>query len=126
MDGTKRSIAEAPIHPGLGTHLIIDLSNGQRLDDETRVEQALRDAVAASGATLLDIHLHRFAPQGVTGVAMLAESHITVHTWPELGFAAFDAFMCGAANPWAVVDVLADAFETKDVNVRELSRGNRV
>lgn len=129
MDGTDR--ATAPItkphtDAGLGTHLLIDLSCGHGLNDETRVKTALRDAVAASGATLLDIRLHRFAPQGVTGVALLAESHITVHTWPELGFAAFDAFMCGDADPWAVVDVLAKAFDTTDIKVRSLTRGEGV
>ncbi len=119
MDGAKH--AEAPA--ALGTHLIIDLGGGVGLDDPDRIEAALRRAVSAANATLLGIHLHRFAPQGVTGVAMLAESHITVHTWPELGFAAFDAFMCGDADPWQVVNILSEAFETKDVKVRALDRG---
>ena len=119
MDGTPL----APARQGLGTHVIIDVRNGTGLDDQARVEGALRDAVRASGATLLGLHLHRFSPQGITGVAILAESHITVHTWPELGFGAFDAFMCGAADPYAVVDVLAAAFETDDVQVRALDRG---
>lgn len=126
MDGADRATTpnvKTRPRTGLGTHLLIDLSNGQGLNDETRVNTALRDAAAAAGATLLDIRLHQFAPQGVTGVALLAESHITVHTWPELGFAAFDAFMCGDADPWAVVDVLAKAFETTDIDVRPLPRG---
>jgi len=126
MDGADRapnSKVKSPAKTGLGTHLLIDLSGGLGLNDVARVETALRDATEAAGATLLDIRLHRFAPQGVTGVALLAESHITVHTWPELGFAAFDAFMCGDANPWAVVDVLAKAFETTDITVRPQPRG---
>ena len=109
---------------GLGTHLIIDVFDGVGLDDPARIEAALRRAVSAADATLLDLHLHRFAPQGVTGVAMLAESHITVHTWPEKAYGAFDTFMCGAADPWAVVDVLAKAFQTENVQVRALSRGS--
>ncbi len=121
MDGTNR--APAPGRTGLGTHLIIDVRQAKGLDDQSRVEAALRASVKASGATLLGLHLHRFAPQGVTGVAILAESHITVHTWPELGFGAFDAFMCGAADPWAVVAVLSEAFETDDIQVRALDRG---
>ena len=112
-----------PARSGLGTHLIIDVHHATGLDEQPRVEAALRAAVKASGATLLGLHLHRFAPQGVTGVAILAESHITVHTWPELGFGAFDAFMCGDADPWAVVNVLARAFETEHVAVRALDRG---
>lgn len=122
MDGAKR--AEVPL--ALGTHLIIDLRGATGLDELDRIENALRHAVTASGATLLDIHLHRFAPQGITGVAMLAESHITVHTWPERGYAAFDAFMCGNADPWAVVNIFSEAFETKDVQVRAIERGDPI
>jgi S-adenosylmethionine decarboxylase len=59
----------------------------------------------------------------VTGVALLAESHITVHTWPELGYGAFDIFMCGEADPWRAVAVLKRAFATDRVSVTELRRG---
>lgn len=105
-----------------GTHLIVELTGGTGLDDPGRIESAFREAVASSGATLLGCHLHRFAPQGVTGVALLAESHITVHTWPEHGYAAFDVFMCGASDPWAVVGVLERAFGG-ETRVRALARG---
>ena len=106
-----------------GTHLIVEVVNGSGLDDEPRIQQALRDCVEACGATLLHIHTHRFSPQGVSGVAVLAESHISVHTWPEIGYGAFDVFMCGDANPHAAIGVLSRAFETKDVRVKELRRG---
>lgn len=106
-----------------GVHLIIDVMNGTGLDDEERVRRAFRDCVTACGATLLHLHTHRFSPQGLSGVAVLAESHITVHTWPETGYAAFDLFMCGDARPHEAVAVLARAFETQDVRVRELLRG---
>ena len=82
-----------------GTHLIIEVVDGHGLDDESRIQQAFRDCVAACGATLLHIHTHKFSPQGVSGVAVLAESHISVHTWPEIGYGAFDVFMCGDAEP---------------------------
>jgi hypothetical protein len=62
----------------------------------------------------------------VSGVAVLAESHISVHTWPEIGYGAFDVFMCGDAEPWRAVDVLKAAFGTRDVRVRELLRGDGV
>jgi S-adenosylmethionine decarboxylase len=82
-----------------GHHLIIDLWEAKGLDDKARIEQAMRDAVEAAGATLLHIHLHTFTPNGgISGVAVLAESHISVHTWPERGYAAFDVFMCGRAE----------------------------
>lgn len=107
-----------------GTHLIIEVVNGIGLDDEGRIQQAFRDSVVVSGATLLHIHTHKFSPQGVSGVAVLAESHISVHTWPEIGYGAFDVFMCGDAQPWRAVDVLKRAFGTDDVRVTELLRGD--
>jgi S-adenosylmethionine decarboxylase len=86
----------------LGLHLIADLYDGSGLDDPALIERAIRDAVLASGVTLLDLRLHHFGPeQGVTGVALLAESHISIHTWPEHRYAAVDIFMCageGAAE----------------------------
>jgi len=106
-----------------GTHLIIEVVGGHGLDDEARIGQAFRDCVETCGATLLHIHTHKFSPQGVSGVAVLAESHISVHTWPEIGYGAFDVFMCGDARPWLAVDVLKAAFGTADVRVRELRRG---
>ncbi len=107
-----------------GTHLIIEVVDGHGLDDEARIQQAFRDCVTDCGATLLHIHTHKFSPQGVSGVAVLAESHISVHTWPEIGYGAFDVFMCGDAEPWRAVDVLKRAFGTDDVRVRELLRGD--
>jgi S-adenosylmethionine decarboxylase len=106
-----------------GTHLIIEVENGHGLDDEARIQQAFRDCVTECGATLLHIHTHKFSPQGVSGVAVLAESHISVHTWPEIGYGAFDVFMCGDAYPWRSVDVLKRAFATESVHVKELRRG---
>ncbi len=109
-----------------GTHLIIEVVDGEGLDDEARIEQAFRDCVDACAATILHIHTHKFSPQGVSGVAVLAESHISVHTWPEIGYGAFDVFMCGDADPWAAVGVLRAAFAAGDVRVREILRGEDV
>ncbi|HET7409976.1 MAG TPA: adenosylmethionine decarboxylase [Paracoccaceae bacterium] len=106
-----------------GTHLIIEVVDGEGLDDEPRIQQAFRDCVDACGATLLHIHTHKFSPQGVSGVAVLAESHISVHTWPEIGYGAFDVFMCGEARPWKAVEVLRAAFRAGEVRVKELLRG---
>ena len=106
-----------------GTHLIIDLHGGRNLNDRAHIEQALRDATKATGATLLSLHSHHFSPQGVTAMAILAESHISCHTWPELCFAAFDIFMCGETDPHAALPVLASAFQTEDLRVTELYRG---
>lgn len=107
-----------------GTHLIVDFWEGDRLDDLALMERALQDAVAAGGATLLHIHLHHFTENGgISGVAVLAESHISVHTWPERGFAAFDVFMCGDAEPWKSIAVLERAFRPGRVATSTCLRG---
>ncbi len=107
-----------------GTHLILEVVNGIGLDEEARIQTAFREIVDVCKATLLHIHTHKFSPQGVSGVAVLAESHISVHTWPEIGYGAFDVFMCGDAEPWRAIDVLKHAFATDDVRVKELLRGD--
>ena len=107
-----------------GTHLLIDLWGGVRLDDLQYLEEILRQCVSACNATLLHIHLHQFSDSGgISGVAVLAESHISVHTWPERDYAAFDVFMCGDATPLNAVDVLNKAFKPKDIKVKEILRG---
>jgi S-adenosylmethionine decarboxylase len=107
-----------------GAHLIVDLYEADRLDDVDHIEDTLRRCVTAAGATLLHIHLHHFEPNGgVSGVAVLAESHISIHSWPEASYAAIDIFMCGSANPDACIPVLRGAFAAKRVAVSELLRG---
>lgn len=107
-----------------GRHLIIDLFGASHLNDQARMEAAMREAVRVAGATLLHIHLHVFEPNGgLSGVAVLAESHISVHSWPENNYAAFDVFMCGEARPELTVAVFEEAFSPERVGVRELLRG---
>ena len=111
-------------HRYAGTHLIIDLRGASRLDDLEVMEKALRDSIKAAKATLLHIHLHHFTPNGgISGVAVLAESHISVHTWPERNFAAFDVFMCGESEPAKAIPVLEEAFAPTQVDVEEILRG---
>jgi S-adenosylmethionine decarboxylase len=106
-----------------GVHLIIDLYDAEGLSDIDRIDEALRKCVAAAGATLL-IHLHHFEPNGgVSGVAVLAESHISIHSWPEANYAALDVFMCGDAKPEACIPVLREAFSPKRIVVGEHLRG---
>jgi S-adenosylmethionine decarboxylase len=107
-----------------GVHLIIDLYDAQRLDDLDHIETTLRRCVEAAHATLLHIHLHHFRPNGVSGVAVLAESHISIHTWPDADYAALDVFMCGSADPDACIPVLREAFSAKRVGVSEILRGH--
>lgn len=106
-----------------GTHLIIDLHDAENLDDLEHIEKTLIECVDVAGATLLHIHLHRFEPNGISGVAVLAESHISIHSWPENGYAALDVFMCGDAVPEKCIEVLQEAFKPERLAVNELLRG---
>jgi S-adenosylmethionine decarboxylase len=122
MNSANLSPAEPPSPSGL--HLVVDLFGASGLDDEAQMRLVLQDCVAATGAQLLHLHLHRFEVNGgLSGVAVLAESHIAVHTWPEARYAAFDIFMCGRADPRLALAVLQRAFAPQRVNVRELHRG---
>lgn len=109
-----------------GQHVLADFHQcAGRLDDVALVEWALREAVSAAGATILDLNLHHFGEgQGVTGVALLAESHMSIHTWPEHGYAALDLFLCGRRHDIdAALQILADAFEPVEISKRTIARG---
>jgi len=107
-----------------GTHLLLDFWGAEHLNDEDFIEQTLRHAVVAAGAQLLHIHLHRFTQGGgISGVALLAESHISVHTWPERDFAAFDIFMCGTAQPEQAARVIKQAFAPQQSSSYRHRRG---
>lgn len=107
-----------------GTHLIIELWGAKHLDDIERAETAMRDGAVAAGATVLRVDLHKFEPNGgITGVAVLAESHISIHTWPERSYAALDIFMCGAADPYKAIPAIRAAFQPSAVQIVEQRRG---
>jgi S-adenosylmethionine decarboxylase len=107
-----------------GIHLILDLWDASRLSDQRVVDRALRMAAEAAGATLLRLDLHTFpSTGGITGVAVLAESHISIHTWPERAYAAVDVFMCGSAEPHKAIDVIRGAFTPGTVTLVEHKRG---
>ncbi len=113
-----------------GTHLLVDywkIAQDQRIDklrDVAAIEQAFKKAVSACGATLLNIQLHSFGEgAGVTGVAILAESHMSIHTWPEIDYVAVDIFMCGSSNPYLALETLNNFFQAQQVDVTECKRG---
>ena len=107
-----------------GTHLLIDIWDASNLDAPDFVDATLREAAISAGATILHSHFHHFTPNGgVSGVVVLAESHISIHTWPERAFAAIDVFMCGACDPALSVPVLREAFKPGRVDVTEERRG---
>ncbi|HBF33928.1 TPA: adenosylmethionine decarboxylase [Candidatus Sumerlaeota bacterium] len=107
-----------------GIHLIIELWKARHMTDPTIIETLMKQAVEACGATLLSIDLHVFSPGGgVSGVAVLQESHISIHTWPEYEYAAMDIFVCGTIDPYKALPVLKDGFEPETIQVVELKRG---
>lgn len=114
------------LHRPAGIHLLADLHGIQAelLTDAGRIDTLLRDAALAAGARILHSHFHTFGPgMGITGVLLLAESHISIHTWPEVGFAAADVFMCGAARPQLALDVIEAALRPASRELRTVERG---
>ena len=107
-----------------GTHLLIEMWKASNLDDPREIEEALCRAARASSATVLHAHMHRFSPNGgVSGVVVLAESHISIHTWPEREYAAIDIFMCGECNPYLASAVLREYFKPGNLQLSEQRRG---
>ncbi|MBT5569669.1 MAG: adenosylmethionine decarboxylase [Alphaproteobacteria bacterium] len=107
-----------------GRHLLVDLWDAENLTDIGYIEDSLRKAAEAAGATVLSAHLHQFTDSGgVSGVLILAESHISIHTWPERDYAALDVFMCGSCNPHNALPILKAAFNAGGVNLNETRRG---
>ena len=110
----------------LGRHLIaeyVDCAPG-RLDDLAYIEKCLLEAVRRSGATIINSVFHRYAPQGVSGVVVIAESHMSVHTWPEYNYAAVDFFTCGqTVDPYKANEYLKDMLGSPSAWVTEVSRG---
>jgi S-adenosylmethionine decarboxylase len=123
-DDTKDYFVERDGMKFAGTHLLVDLWGASRLDQPAHIDAALREAALAAGATILHSHFHHFSPNGgVSGVVVLAESHISIHTWPERDFAAIDIFMCGACDPRQSLPALERAFRPQRIDIDEQLRG---
>jgi S-adenosylmethionine decarboxylase proenzyme len=108
-----------------GRHLLLTLTGcpSALLDDEVELASLVRRAATATGATVLQVVSRRFAPQGVTALALLAESHASLHTYPEAGLAFWDCFTCGAAcDPARSAPVLIDALQPAAVTRQEIAR----
>lgn len=113
-------------HRPAGTHLLADFYgvDPALLESSSAIDALLRAGAEAAGARILHSHFHSFgSAQGVTGVVLLAESHISIHTWPEYGFAAADIFMCGDAQPKLALDVIAHALTPASSVVQTIARG---
>lgn len=107
-----------------GDHLLIEFWGASRLAEPDFIRHALEDGARAAGATILHSHYHHFGEEsGVSGVTVLAESHITIHTWPEVGYAAIDVFMCGDAKPMDCLALLEKRFNPTTVSTENVRRG---
>ena len=116
------------LRPPLGRHFLLDIAEApfDLLDDPVEIEEALVSTVRTMGAKVLGIHVHRLAPQGISGVVVISESHLTIHTWPELGEAAVDLFTCGdEAAAKAAVEALGPRLRAGRTEIREILRGVR-
>jgi S-adenosylmethionine decarboxylase len=110
-----------------GHHYIIDLYGTDEAANRSLIEALLPKMVAVAGATLLHSHIHEFTPSGgLSGVAVLAESHISFHTWPERNFASFDIFMCGKAKPQLAAELLIQTLKPKKTTQTCHQRGNEI
>lgn len=110
----------------LGTHLLIELygCDAEKLNDARQIESAMKEAAQASGATIVSSHANLFNPHGVSAVVIIAESHLTIHTWPEHRYAALDVFTCGeTVKPWVIKTVMEQALMANRCSAMELRRG---
>lgn len=110
----------------LGRHVLAEIygCGFDVLNDVKKVEKIMVDAALESGAEVREVVFHKFSPQGVSGVVVISESHLAIHTWPELGYAAVDVFTCGdKVNPWDACNYLADKFGASTVDAKETQRG---
>ena len=106
-----------------GIHLLIDFWEAKNLTNRITVENALREAAISANATAINLQLNQYSENGgISGILVLAESHISIHTWPERSFAAIDIFMCGVCNPYDCIAVLKKAFEPGNTTLLERRR----
>ena len=110
----------------LGKHLLLELKDcdPELLNDLDRLKALLKEAAVDCGAEVLGDSFHRFTPQGVSGVVIIAESHLFIHTWPEHGYAAVDVFTCGTrVKPEIAAEILIKKLRSRNHVVLEMQRG---
>ena len=123
---TKRSIKWVPRKKQkyAGIHLLAEFWGGKIIENSKEIEKILIGATKAAKNTPLEITIHKFSPQGITGVVLLAESHIALHSWPEFNYLAIDIFTCGdKAKPYKALNYLKKVFKPKKVVIKEIKRG---
>lgn len=110
----------------LGRHLLLELNgcNTKLLNDIKRVEEILVAGAKIAKATIIGTHFHQFSPFGISGVVVIAESHLAIHTWPEHGYAAVDIFTCGETlSPEIAAQYFVEKFQSRQPSMVELKRG---
>jgi S-adenosylmethionine decarboxylase proenzyme len=110
----------------LGRHILVEFyeCNPDILNDEIYIEQEMLEGARKAKATIINSNFHKFSPHGVSGVIVIAESHIAIHTWPEYQYAAVDIFTCGETiDPWVIYKHLEEKFESRSSSRLELKRG---
>ena len=110
----------------LGRHVLAEVygCDFDLLNDIKKVEEAMVNAALEAGAEIREVVFHKFSPQGVSGVVVISESHLAIHTWPELGYAAVDVFTCGdKVDPWDAAKFLAEKFGADHMAASETKRG---
>ena len=108
-----------------GRHMVVEVSgcNPDVLNDLDRVKEILRESALQANAEILELAFHHFTPQGVSGVVVISESHLSIHTWPEYGYAALDFYTCGDINPKVACDYVAQHLKATYTQITEVSRG---
>ena len=113
-----------PSQKHLGIHLIAEFWDGKIIEEQREVERILLDAARRARSTALAISSHKFSPHGITAFVLLAESHISMHSWPEKNYLAVDIFTCGEKTmPFKALEYLKEIYQPKRVDVREIKRG---
>lgn len=110
----------------LGRHVLAEFYGcpEEILNDIQRIERTMVDAALEAGAEIREVAFHKFSPQGVSGVVVISESHLAIHTWPELGYAAVDVFTCGdKVDPWVSANYLKEHFAADRLLAQEITRG---
>ncbi len=110
----------------LGRHVLSELYGCEfaALNDVERVQKVMVEAALQAGAEVREVAFHKFSPQGVSGVVVISESHLAIHTWPELGYAAVDVFTCGdRVDPWNACRYIVEGFKAGSYSATEYKRG---
>lgn len=111
---------------GLGRHVLAEVYGCEFdvLNDLDRIREVMVNAALSAGAEVIETTFHRFSPQGISGVVVISESHLAIHTWPELGYAALDVCTCGSdVDPWVAMEAIIEEFGATSVTATEVKRG---